>query len=210
MMASSWSMSAAMWLARVLVGHAHLGFQPQARQRRAQVVRDAGQHDGAVLLDLGELLRHAVEADVDLADLAGRASFSSSGARRSRRRARGWRRTTAACSGRLISRAIRPRRPATGRQRRSDPDQPGARRPSAPNARRVDQQPVGVALDREADPQARLAVDARWPRRCSGPSRSRSSSLDARGRSGRCSNGSQRVARLARQRCARLPGRPAS
>ena len=71
MMASSWSMSAAMWLARIRVGHAHLGFQPQARQRRAQVVRDAGQHHGAVLLDLGQLLRHAVEADVDLADLAG-------------------------------------------------------------------------------------------------------------------------------------------
>ena len=54
MMASSWSMSAAM-LRGVLVGHAHLGFQPQARQRRAQVVRDAGQHHGAVLLDLGQL-----------------------------------------------------------------------------------------------------------------------------------------------------------
>ena len=58
-------------VARVLVGHAHLGFEPQARQRRAQVVRDAGQHHGAVLLDLGELVGHAVEADVDRPDLVG-------------------------------------------------------------------------------------------------------------------------------------------
>jgi hypothetical protein len=61
-------------LARLGVGHAHLGFQPQARQRRAQVVRDAGQHHGAVLLDQ-RLLGHAVEADVDLADLAGAGAF---------------------------------------------------------------------------------------------------------------------------------------
>jgi hypothetical protein len=83
-------------LARVGIGHAHLGFQAQARQRRAQVVRDAGQHDGAVLLDLGQLLRHAVEADVHLADLAGDGASRPAGWRRSRRRARGWRRTTAA------------------------------------------------------------------------------------------------------------------
>ena len=64
-------MSSAMLRLRLLVAHAHLGLQPQARQRRAQVVRDAGQHHRAVLLDLGELARHAVEAHVDLADLAG-------------------------------------------------------------------------------------------------------------------------------------------
>jgi hypothetical protein len=71
MMASSWAMSACHVVAGVLVGHAHLGLQPQARQRRAQVMRDAGQHHRAVLLDLGQLLGHAVEADVDLTDLAG-------------------------------------------------------------------------------------------------------------------------------------------
>jgi hypothetical protein len=58
-------------LARHIVIDAHLGLQAQARQRRAQVVGDAGQHHGAVLLQLGQLLRHAVEADVDLADFAG-------------------------------------------------------------------------------------------------------------------------------------------
>ena len=50
---------------------AHLGLEAQARERRAQVVRDAGEHHRAVLLDLGELARHPVEAHVDLADLAG-------------------------------------------------------------------------------------------------------------------------------------------
>jgi hypothetical protein len=58
-------------LSRFLVSHTHLGLQPQARERRAQVMRDAGQHHRAVLLDLGQLLGHAVEADVDFADLAG-------------------------------------------------------------------------------------------------------------------------------------------
>jgi hypothetical protein len=64
-----------MWFGRILVGHAHLGFEAQARERRAQVVRDAGQHDGAVLLDLRQLIRHAVEADVDRADLVGAGPF---------------------------------------------------------------------------------------------------------------------------------------
>ena len=64
-------MSIAMLALGLLVLHAHLGFEAQARERRAQVVRDAGEHHGAVLLDLGELARHPVEAHVDLADLAG-------------------------------------------------------------------------------------------------------------------------------------------
>ena len=71
MIASSWSMSSAMLRLGLLVLHAHLGLEAQARERRAQVVRDAGEHHGAVLLDLGELARHPVEAHVDLADLAG-------------------------------------------------------------------------------------------------------------------------------------------
>ena len=37
-------------LPRDIVGHAHFGFQAQAGQRGAQIVGDARQHDGAVLL----------------------------------------------------------------------------------------------------------------------------------------------------------------
>ena len=38
-------------------------------------MRDAGQHHGAVLFQLGQLLRHAVKADIDLADFAGHGLF---------------------------------------------------------------------------------------------------------------------------------------
>ena len=37
-------------LPRDIVGHAHFGLQAQAGQRGAQIVGDARQHDGAVLL----------------------------------------------------------------------------------------------------------------------------------------------------------------
>ena len=53
------------------VGHAHLGFQAQPGQRCAQVVADAGQHHGAVFFHARQFAGHAVEAHVDLADLAG-------------------------------------------------------------------------------------------------------------------------------------------
>ena len=62
-------------LARILLGHTHFGFQTQTRQRRAQVMRDTSQHDHAVLFNLGQLLRHAVEADVHCANLAGGDGF---------------------------------------------------------------------------------------------------------------------------------------
>ena len=58
-----------------VVHHAHFGLEPQARQGRAQVVRNAGQHHRAVLFQLGQLLGHAVEADVHLADFAGHHLF---------------------------------------------------------------------------------------------------------------------------------------
>ena len=61
--------------AGVRVGHTHLGLQPQPGQRGAQVMRNAGQHHRAVLLDLGQALGHAVKADVDLADLTGLHAF---------------------------------------------------------------------------------------------------------------------------------------
>jgi hypothetical protein len=56
--------------ARGRVRHAHLDFQPQPCQRRAQVVRDASQHQAPVGVGADELLGHAVEGAVDPGDLA--------------------------------------------------------------------------------------------------------------------------------------------
>ena len=135
-----------------LVLHAHLGFQPQPRQRRAQVVADAGQHHGAVFLHARQFARHAVEAPVDLADLAGERVSSSRGP--SRRRGCGWLRTKA------LQRPVDEARDAyraqhRGRQRNADPDRPGAAA-QRPGLRRRGLQPVAVALDRETHPQPRL------------------------------------------------------
>ena len=59
----------------LVVVDAHLGFQPQPGQRGAQVMADAGQHHGAVFLHTRQFTGHAVEAAVDLADLAGQRVF---------------------------------------------------------------------------------------------------------------------------------------
>ena len=143
--------------ARLLVGHAHFGFQPQPRQRRAQVVRDAGEHERAVLLDLREALRHAVEADVDLADLAGGhglvelAGFKIAIAH-------------AACGERqflerAVDQACDHRSPGQREQGGgAQPDQPGGAG-HRPDARGIGEQPVGIAIDRKTDPQTGFAVD---------------------------------------------------
>jgi len=55
--------------AQRLVREPHLDAEPQARERRAQVVRHAGQQQRAVLLDPGEIARHRVEPAVDRGDL---------------------------------------------------------------------------------------------------------------------------------------------
>ena len=57
------------------VRNAEFGFQPKPCQGSTQIVRNAGQHDGAVLLDLCQLSRHAVEFDIHFADLAGGRRF---------------------------------------------------------------------------------------------------------------------------------------
>ena len=49
-----------------LVGRAHLGFEPQPRERRAQVVRDTREHQRAVGLELLEVTHHLVEAAIGL------------------------------------------------------------------------------------------------------------------------------------------------
>jgi hypothetical protein len=48
------SMSALMSLPQAVVG-AHLGGEAQPGERRAQVVRDAGENQGAVLVETGEV-----------------------------------------------------------------------------------------------------------------------------------------------------------
>ncbi len=48
--------------AGLFVRHAHLGFQAQTRQGGAQVMRDASQHQAAIMLNLCQLPHHAVEA----------------------------------------------------------------------------------------------------------------------------------------------------
>jgi hypothetical protein len=118
-------------------------------------VRDAGQHDGAVLLYLRELARHPVEAHVDLTDLArhrrlvkARIELAFADACR--------------CEGQLLQRLIdqagdRRRAEHRGNQRDADPQGEGAPGHRA-DASRIDLQPVRVAIDREADPEARRSV----------------------------------------------------
>ena len=55
--------------ARGFVGVAQLDAETQPRERRAQVVRDAGQQHRAVALDLAQVAEHRVEAAIDRGDL---------------------------------------------------------------------------------------------------------------------------------------------
>ena len=45
-----------------------LDAEAQARERRAQVVRDAGEQDRAIALDLAQVAEHRVESAVDRGD----------------------------------------------------------------------------------------------------------------------------------------------
>ena len=141
---------------RFLVGHAHLGFQAQPRQRRAQVVRDAGQHHRAVFLHLGQLARHAVEAAVDLADLAGQRVLVQAGVEVAFADAAGG---EGQFAQRTVDEPSDDHRPdQRGQQRDADPHEPGAARHRRSVAA-VDVQPVAVGVDREPDPGAGLVVD---------------------------------------------------
>jgi len=60
--------------ARRLVLLRHLDPEPQARERRPQVVRNAGEQQRPVLLELLQVRRHPVETVIELRDL-GRAAF---------------------------------------------------------------------------------------------------------------------------------------
>jgi hypothetical protein len=131
-------------------------FQLHARQRRAQVVRDAGQDDRAVLLELLQVVDHLVEAAVGLDDLL-RAFFGQRGgalALGDRARGRGQARQRQVDQARDEGRAQQ-------RQRAHHVAQPSHCTPrEAGEAVAFEHQPVFVAVDVEADPEARHVVDA--------------------------------------------------
>ena len=63
------SMSETMPCAFLLVAHADLDAEPQSRERRAQVVRNAGEQQRAILLRLLQIGQHVVEAAIEVDDL---------------------------------------------------------------------------------------------------------------------------------------------
>ena len=141
---------------RFWVCHAHLGLQAQPGQGRAQVMRNTGQHQGAVLVELGELLRHAVKADVDIADLAGvhrlvePAGHEVAFAHPARRKGQGLER--AVDQARDQGRAGQ--RQASGHDQPNDPGGATARA----KALQVGAKPIGVAVHLKADPQPPAVV----------------------------------------------------
>ena len=58
-------------VAGTIVGHAQFGLEAQAGQRRAQIVRDAGQHFGALLFVAFEVGGHGVEGVCQFAQFLG-------------------------------------------------------------------------------------------------------------------------------------------
>ncbi len=128
---------------------------PRPSPRCYALVPCAG--SGSRVLDLGQLLGHAVEADVDLADFAGGhflvevAGVEVAAAH------------PAGGEGQLLQRLVdEPRDESGARQRHhrghGQPDKPGLAAQRA-QARSVDLEPPGVLVDQETDPQAVLAVD---------------------------------------------------
>ncbi len=120
-------------------------------------MRNAGQHDGAVLFDLGQALRHAVEADVDLADFAGVDFFAqAAGTKIALLYPAGSKRKflEGAVDQARNQRSTRQRQRCGHRQ----PDHPGFAATHI-QACRISAQPVFVALDVKADPHTALVVD---------------------------------------------------
>ena len=54
---------------RRFVARLHFDAEPQPRERRAQVVRNAGEQDRTVVLELAQARHHAVHSAVELHDL---------------------------------------------------------------------------------------------------------------------------------------------
>ena len=132
----------------------HLQGEPQARERRAQVVRDAGEHHGTLALDALQVAGHAVESDGDAAQLA-RPFFGE----------RLVRLAAAQAAAGELERGERPgdhrgdeegARQGDGEQRRApaEPLQAERRLEALPGQHR----PELVLVDEEADPEAFEAV----------------------------------------------------
>ncbi len=142
-------------LAGLVVDRAHLGFQAQARERRAQIVRDAGEHHGAVGLQLLEVPHHLVEAVIRL----GHFRAAALGQRlRIIARADGARGIGQPLERLVDARGDEGRAQHRQHQRRDRPPQPLQPR-HVLEAVRADGDPVVVALDLEADPHAGDVVD---------------------------------------------------
>ena len=108
------SMSSTMPAARGLVARLHLDAEPQPRERRAQVVRDAGEQQRAVLLELAQVGRHPVDAAIERHDFGRAVLRAAAAASRRGRRARRSRRARAADARGSARR--RTRRPAARRR----------------------------------------------------------------------------------------------
>ena len=139
------------------VSDAELGLQAQPCQGRAQVVRDAGKHDGAVVLHFGQLARHAVETRVNRQDFRGGDGLVQRAGseiplphpERSQRQLLEW----------LVDQARYQGGP--GQRQYGDGDQPDdpCLAGGTVETGTVCAEPVAIAIDGEADPEAVLLVN---------------------------------------------------
>ena len=120
-------------------------------------MRDTGQHHGALLLQFGQFLGHAVKADVHFADFAGHGLFI---------KLAGGKVTIAHPVGGVTQLLEGPVDQARDDSGTGQGQQPGGAEPNQPRAAAgrdvaglIQQQPVGVFVDGEAHPQAFLSVD---------------------------------------------------
>ncbi|OIQ71098.1 hypothetical protein GALL_472880 [mine drainage metagenome] len=143
-------------LPRLLVGYAQFRLQTQAREWRANVVGDAGEHQGALFFDFLQAARHAVEATIDFADFAHSRLFikhlrvvsrTDSGGRQ------------AQVAQRFVDEAGDDRSANECQQGGNHPPRHPGFAQGGIDARAVEQQPVVVAGNAKADPQSRPVVD---------------------------------------------------
>jgi hypothetical protein len=158
MIASSWAMSAAMW-SRASSSATLISV---SRRRRASGVRRSCEMPASMMARSCSILaswsamrlKPMLTARISLVRARSSSRCASYSPSRTCMVAR-----DSCLSGRLMSRVISAAPASESAIGGAEPDQPGAAAHAA-EARGVEQQPVGVALDGEADPQARLVVHA--------------------------------------------------